>query len=67
MISKIIAEELIEKVYEAINEVDKIAILVHVDPDGDAIGAALGLWHYLMTIEKEPVVISPTSFPNFLS
>ncbi|MBP8945615.1 MAG: bifunctional oligoribonuclease/PAP phosphatase NrnA [Paludibacteraceae bacterium] len=67
MISKIIAEELIEKVYKAINEVDKIAILVHVDPDGDAIGAALGLWHYLMTIEKEPVVISPTSFPNFLS
>jgi len=40
---------------------------VHVGPDGDAMGASLALWHYLMTIEKEPVVIVPTAFPNFLS
>jgi phosphoesterase RecJ-like protein len=67
MISKIIAEDLIHKVKKAISEVEKVAIVAHVSPDGDAMGAALGLWHYLMTIEKEPVVIVPTAFADFLA
>lgn len=67
MISKIIAEDLITKVKKAIDDVDKIVIVVHVGPDGDAVGASLSLWHYLMTIEKEPIVIVPTPFPNFLA
>jgi len=67
MISKIIAEDLINKVEKAIDDVDKIAIVVHMGPDGDAMGASLALWHYLMTIEKEPYVIVPTAFPNFLA
>jgi phosphoesterase RecJ-like protein len=41
--------------------------VAHVGPDGDAMGSSLALWHYLMTIAKEPVVIVPTPFPNFLS
>jgi len=67
MISKIIAEDLISKVKKAINKVDKIAIVVHVGPDGDAMGSSLALWHYLMTIEKEPVIIVPTPFASFLN
>ncbi|HEY5591749.1 MAG TPA: DHH family phosphoesterase [Paludibacter sp.] len=67
MISKIIAEDLINKVEKAIDNVDKIAIVVHVGPDGDAMGSSLALWHYLMTIEKEPTVIVPTAFPNFFN
>lgn len=67
MISKIIAEDLITKAKKAIDSVDKILIVAHVGPDGDAMGSTLALWHYLMTIEKEPVVIVPTPFPNFLS
>ncbi|OIP84361.1 MAG: DHH family phosphoesterase [Porphyromonadaceae bacterium CG2_30_38_12] len=66
MISKIIAEDLIHKTLKTINQVDKIAIVVHVGPDGDAMGSSLAFWHYLMTIEKEPLVIVPTAFPNFL-
>lgn len=65
MISKIIAEDLIHKVEKELEKADKIAIVVHVGPDGDAMGSSLGLWHYLMTIEKEPVVIVPTRFPSF--
>jgi len=65
MISKIIAEDLIHKAKDAIAEAEKIAIVVHVGPDGDAMGASLGLWHYLMTLNKEPVVIVPTAFPDF--
>ena len=67
MISKIIAEELINKVKKAIDKVEKIVIVAHVGPDGDAMGSTLALWHYLMTIEKEPVVIVPTAFAAFLN
>ena len=67
MISKIIAEDQITKVKKAIDGVDKIVIVAHVGPDGDAMGSTLALWHYLMTIEKEPVVIVPTMYANFLA
>jgi len=67
MISKIIAEELITKVKKEVDKAEKIVIVTHVGPDGDAMGSTLALWHYLMTIEKEPVIIVPTPFPNFLS
>ena len=67
MISKIIAEDLITRVKKAIDNVDKIVIVAHVGPDGDAIGSSLALWHYLMTIDKEPVVIVPNPFPAFLA
>jgi phosphoesterase RecJ-like protein len=67
MISKIIAEDLITKVKKAIDNVDKIVIVAHIGPDGDAIGSSLALWHYLMTIDKEPVVIVPNPFPDFLA
>ena len=67
MISKIIAEDLIAKVKKAIDGADKIVIVAHVGPDGDAMGSTLALWHYLMTIEKKPVVIVPTAFPTFFN
>jgi len=67
MISKIIAEDLITKVKKAVDGVDKIAIVAHVGPDGDAMGSTLALWHYLMTIGKEPIVIVPTAFASFLN
>jgi bifunctional oligoribonuclease and PAP phosphatase NrnA len=67
MITKIIAEELINKVKKSIEKVEKIAIVVHVGPDGDAMGSSLALWHYLMTIDKEPTVIVPTPFADFLA
>ncbi|NDP22076.1 MAG: bifunctional oligoribonuclease/PAP phosphatase NrnA [Paludibacter sp.] len=67
MISKIIAEDLIHKVKKSIESVERIAIVVHVGPDGDAMGSSLAMWHYLMTIGKEPIVIVPTAFPAFLS
>lgn len=67
MISKIIAEELITKIKRKVDKAEKIVIVTHVGPDGDAMGSTLALWHYLMTIEKEPVVIVPTPFPNFLA
>jgi bifunctional oligoribonuclease and PAP phosphatase NrnA len=67
MISKIIDEEIISKVKKEINIAEKIVIVTHVGPDGDAMGSTLALWHYLMTVEKDPVVIVPTEFADFLN
>jgi len=67
MISKIIAENLINKVREAIHAKNQIVIVSHVTPDGDAIGASLALWHYLHRVGKNARVIVPNGFPAFLS
>ena len=67
MLSKVITEDLIRKTTDALEKAERIAIVVHVAPDGDAMGSALGLWHYCMTLQKEPVVIVPTAFPDFFA
>ncbi len=45
-----------------------IVIVSHVNPDGDAVGSSLGLFHYLRNAGYKKVnVISPNAFPEFLS
>ena len=45
----------------------KIAIIPHRNPDGDAIGSTLALYHFLKKLNHEAVVIAPNNFPDFLS
>jgi phosphoesterase RecJ-like protein len=45
----------------------KIAIIPHRNPDGDAMGSTLGLYHFLLKNNHHPVVISPNEFPDFLA
>ena len=66
MISKIIAQEKISKVEDLLDKHDKIVIVTHVSPDGDAIGSSLGLFHYLNDSGNEVTIIVPNSFPDFL-
>ncbi|OJV31970.1 MAG: DHH family phosphoesterase [Bacteroidales bacterium 36-12] len=65
MISKVIAEDLVHKVKYAINEADSIAMVIHVGPDGDAMGASLGMLHYLKSCGKSPFIVAPSAFPAF--
>ncbi len=44
----------------------KIAIVPHKNPDGDAIGASLALYHFLKMKGHGPAVISPNDYPEFL-
>lgn len=44
----------------------KIAIIPHRSPDGDAMGSTLGLYHFLLKHNHEPIVIAPNEFPDFL-
>lgn len=44
----------------------KIAIVTHKNPDGDAIGSSLALFHYLTKINHFVTVITPNDYPDFL-
>ena len=45
----------------------KIAIIPHRGPDGDAMGATLALYHFLLKLNHQPTVIAPNEFPEFLA
>ena len=45
---------------------DRFAILVHRNPDGDAVGSSLALAHFLRGMGKIADVIVPNAFPDFL-
>lgn len=66
MISKIISQEKISQVEDLLDKYEKIVIVAHVSPDGDAIGSTLGLYHYLIDCGNDVTVIVPNSFPDFL-
>ena len=43
-----------------------IVIIPHKNPDGDAIGSTLALYHYLSGLGHKAIVITPNDYPNFL-
>ena len=44
----------------------KIAIVPHRNPDGDAYGSCLALYHYLLKLQHEVTIVSPNDCPSFL-
>ncbi|MEC4114258.1 DHH family phosphoesterase [Myroides pelagicus] len=45
---------------------NNFVIIPHRNPDGDAIGSTLGLYHVLTKLDKTVTVISPNDLPHFL-
>ena len=66
MLSKVISQANIDHVEKWFVRADKVVILSHVSPDGDAIGSSLGLYHFLTSQDKTVHVIVPNVFPDFL-
>lgn len=66
MLTKVIAQSNIDHFTKWFERADKIVIVSHVSPDGDAIGSSLGLWHFLTSQDKNAYVIVPNAFPDFL-
>ena len=66
MLTKIIAQANVDHVEKWFDRAEKLVIVSHVSPDGDAIGSSLGLYHYLVSQEKTVHVIVPNAFPDFL-
>ena len=56
----------VQQVHALLRQAKKIVITTHQKPDGDAMGAALGLYHFLCKLEHIVTVISPTNWARFL-
>ena len=52
MLTKVIAQAHIDHFTKWFERADKIVIVSHVSPDGDAIGSSLGLYHFLDSQDK---------------
>jgi bifunctional oligoribonuclease and PAP phosphatase NrnA len=50
---------------EAIRDARRILLLSHVNPDGDAIGSMLGLYHALRAAGKEAVALAASELPHY--
>ncbi len=54
------------KIKELVSSPKKIAIVSHRNPDGDAYGSSLALYHYLLKFNHSVSVVSPNDCPDFL-
>ncbi len=67
MITKIISEQHIVDFKDYMDDAQKVAVIAHAAPDGDAVGSAMAFYHFLYSIDKEAQVIFPDPFPAFLN
>ena len=49
----------LDDILEQINQAEKIVILTHENPDGDAIGSSLAMYHALKAYGKNPDLVIP--------
>lgn len=59
-------KEDIQAVKKLLSAPQKIVIIPHKNPDGDAIGSCLGLNHYVNSLGHQSIVVSPNDYPDFL-
>ena len=62
----LLSEEEIATLRENISNSNRIVICSHKSPDGDALGSSLAWAEYLRTQGKEPNIIVPDAYPDFL-
>ena len=55
----------LDNILEEINKAEKIVILTHENPDGDAIGSGLAMYHALKAYGKKPDIIVPEHSRTF--
>jgi phosphoesterase RecJ-like protein len=67
MLSKIIKEDYIVQSRRFIDNANKILLTGHISPDGDSLGATLGLYHLLKQLGKDVIVMVPNRYPAFFS
>ena len=67
MLDKLISQENIDAVSAIVASGEEFVIVAHKNPDGDAVGSSLGLYHYLASQGKKATVVLPNPFPEFLS
>lgn len=55
-----------QKFKKALKNSQKIAVVSHFNPDGDAMGSSLALYAFLKKLGKKVEVIMPNAYPDFL-
>ena len=63
---ELLSEAEIATLKENIDNSNRIVICCHKSPDGDALGSSLAWAEYLRTQGKEPNIIVPDAYPDFL-
>ena len=63
---KNIDKTVIQEVETILKGVKNVVIVTHFNPDGDAIGSSLGLYHFLKKEGYKPSIVVPNSAPQFL-
>jgi bifunctional oligoribonuclease and PAP phosphatase NrnA len=56
----------IQEIFPLLKQKKKIVITMHQKPDADAMGSALGLFHFLQQFDHELHVISPTNWARWV-
>ncbi|CAN5335052.1 bifunctional oligoribonuclease/PAP phosphatase NrnA [soil metagenome] len=59
-------EQSILEITSALSRANRIVIVPHKSPDGDAVGASLALYHFLQDKGHDVKIIAPNDFPQFL-
>jgi bifunctional oligoribonuclease and PAP phosphatase NrnA len=58
--------EPIEQIFSLLAQPKRVVITMHQKPDADAMGSALGLYHFLQLFGHSVTVISPTNWADWL-
>lgn len=66
MKNEIFDPESLSTLRELLQNADKIVVTNHKNPDGDAMGAVLALYHFLKKMGYPANVIVPNEYPKFL-
>jgi phosphoesterase RecJ-like protein len=64
--SRILTPEQIDTSQRLILNANRIVVTTHKSPDGDAIGSAMAMHHFLRSLGKKPTTILPDAAPDFL-
>lgn len=66
LLKDILTEKQLAQLKELIADAQNIIITCHQNADGDAIGSSLGWAEYLKSEGKEPTIIVPDQYPDYL-
>jgi len=66
MLEPIITHEECSRLHSLINNADSIVLCCHTNPDGDALGSMLGMGEVLRSMGKDPLMVAPDQYPDYL-
>lgn len=66
MLKNIMTDEECSLLRSLINDAESVVLCCHQHPDGDALGAMLGMADVLRSMGKEPLMVAPDQYPDYL-